>query len=44
MQQLHALFEKMRNDVEHLNSSQQVHEIEFVKTSTKHISMRNDRI
>ena len=35
---------EMRNDVEHLNSSQQVHEIEFVKTSTKHSSMRNDRI
>ena len=34
----------MRNNVEHLNSSQQVHEIEFVTTSTKHNSMRNDRI
>ena len=41
---LHAQHEKTRNDVEHVNSSQQVHEIEFVKTSTKHNSMRNDRI
>ena len=36
--------EKMRNNIEHLNSSQQIHEIEFVKISTKHNSMRNDRI
>ena len=41
---LHAQNEGARNDVEHVNSSQQVHEIEFVKTSTKHSSMRNDQI
>ena len=41
---LHAQNEKMRNDVEHLNWSQQVHKIELVKTSTKHNSMRKDRI
>ena len=35
---------RLKNDVEHLNSSQQIHEIEFVKISTKHNSMRNDRI
>ena len=45
MQQLHqrrTQFEKIRNDVEYL--FQQVHEIEFIKTSMKHISTRNDRI
>ena len=35
---------EVRNGVEHLSSPQQVHEIGFVKTSTKHSSMRNDRI
>ena len=32
MQQLYIQFEKMRNDVEHLNSSQQVHKIECIHT------------
>ena len=36
-------FSKMRNDVEQLNSWQ-IHEIKFVKISTKYNSMRNYRI
>ena len=47
---MHELFRYMRREkkikrknIEHLNSSQQVHDIEFVKSSTKHIFMRNNR-
>ena len=44
VQQVQYFVGEVRNDAEHLSSPQQVHEIEPVKTSTKHSSMRNDRI